>query len=38
MVPAEEIKASIENRKAVKVITDSAVAVAPKKEEPATEE
>ncbi|MBR4864704.1 MAG: trigger factor, partial [Oscillospiraceae bacterium] len=38
MVPAEELKASIENRKAVKVITDAAVAVAPKKEEPATEE
>ena len=32
MVPAEELKASIENRKAVKVITDSAVAVAPKAE------
>ena len=33
MVPVEEIKASLETRKAVKVITDSAVAVAPKKEE-----
>ena len=33
MVPAEEIKASLETRKAVKVIVDSAVAVAPKKEE-----
>ena len=32
MIPAEELKASIENRKAVKVITDSAVAVAPKAE------
>ena len=32
MVPAEELKASIENRKAVKVIVDSAVAVAPKAE------
>ena len=32
MVPAEELKASIENRKAVKVITDNAVAVAPKAE------
>ena len=32
MVPAEELKASIENRKAVKVITESAVAVAPKAE------
>lgn len=33
MVPESEIKASIENRKAVKVIVDSAVAVAPKAEE-----
>ena len=33
MVPAEEIKASLETRKAVKVIVDAAVAVAPKKEE-----
>ena len=33
MVPAEELKANIENRKAVKVITDSAIAVAPKAEE-----
>ena len=33
MVPAEELKTSIETRKAVKVIVDSAVAVAPKKEE-----
>ena len=32
MVPAEEIKSSLENRKAVKVIVDSAVAVAPKAE------
>ena len=32
MVPAEELKDSIENRKAVKVITESAVAVAPKAE------
>lgn len=38
MVPAEEIKASIENRKAVKLIVDSAVAVAPKAEETASEE
>ena len=30
MVPAEEIKSSLETRKAVKVIVDSAVAVAPK--------
>ena len=37
MVPAEEIKTSLETRKAVKAIVDSAVAVAPKKEE-ATEE
>ena len=33
MVPEAEIKASVENRKAVKVIVDSAVAVAPKAEE-----
>ena len=33
MVPAEEIKASLKTRKAVKVIVDSAVAVAPKTEE-----
>jgi len=33
MVPADELKTSIETRKAVKVIVDSAVAVAPKKEE-----
>ena len=33
MGPAEEIKSSLEIRKAVKVIVDSAVAVAPKKEE-----
>ena len=33
MVPADEIKVSLETRKAVKVIVDSAVAVAPKKEE-----
>ena len=33
MVPVEEIKASLETRKAVKVITENAVAVAPKKEE-----
>ncbi len=32
MVPEEEIKASLETRKAVKVITDSAVVAAPKKE------
>ena len=32
MVPAEEIKASLENRKVVKTIVDSAVAVAPKAE------
>ncbi len=37
MVPEEEIKASLETRKAVKVIVDSAVAVAPKKEEAAQE-
>ena len=32
MVPAEEIKASLKTRKAVKVIVESAVAVAPKAE------
>ena len=32
MVPAEEIKASLENRKVIKLIVDSAVAVAPKAE------
>ena len=38
MVPADEIKASLETRKAVKVIVDSAIAVAPKKEEASSEE
>ena len=33
MVPVEELQTSLETRKAVKVIVDSAVAVAPKKEE-----
>ena len=33
MVPVDEIKSSLETRKAVKVIVDAAVAVAPKKEE-----
>ena len=33
MVPAEEIEESLKTRKAVKIIVDSAVAVAPKKEE-----
>ena len=37
MVPVEEIKTSLETRKAVKVIVDSAVAVAPKAEEAAEE-
>jgi len=37
MVPAEELKSSLESRKAVKVIVDAAVAVAPKKEEAAQE-
>ncbi len=32
MVPVEEIKANLENRKAVKVVVDSAVAVAKKEE------
>ena len=38
MVPADEIKTSLETRKAVKVIVDSAVAVAPKANEAASEE
>ncbi len=39
MIPTEEIKASLENRKAIKVIVDNAVAVAPAaKEEAASEE
>ena len=38
MVPAEEIKTSLETRKAVKVIVDAAVAVAPKAEEAAEKE
>ncbi len=38
MVPAEEIKSNLETRKAVKVIVDSAVAVAPKAKETASEE
>ncbi len=33
MVPVEEVKASLETRKAVKVIVDAAVAVAPKAKE-----
>ncbi len=32
MVPSEEVKATLKNRKAVKIIVDSAVAVAPKAE------
>ena len=32
MVAADELKATLENRKAVKLIVDSAVAVAPKAE------
>ncbi len=38
MVPTAEIKANLENRKAVKVIVDAAVAVAPKAEEAAASE
>ena len=38
MVPAEEVKTSLETRKAVKVIVDAAVAVAPKAEESAEKE
>ena len=37
MVPVDEVKTSLQTRKAVKVIVDSAVAVAPKKEETAEE-
>ncbi len=33
MVPADEIRTSLKTRKAIRVIADSAVAVAPKKEE-----
>jgi len=33
MVPAQEVKTSLETRKAVKLIVDAAVAVAPKKEQ-----
>ena len=36
-VPVEELKASLENRKAVKLIVDSAVSVAPKQEETSEE-
>ena len=38
MIPVEEIKTSLETRKAIKLIVDSAVAVAPKKEEAPVEE
>ena len=38
LVPAEEIKSGLKTRKAVKIIVDSAVAVAPKAEEVAVEE
>ncbi len=38
MVPAEEIETSLKTRKAVKVIVDSAVAVAPKAKEEAAKE
>ena len=38
MVPVEEIKSNLQTRKAVKVIVDAAVAVAPKAEEAAAEE
>ena len=38
MVPEEEIKTSLETRKAIQVIVDSAVAVAPKKDAATTEE
>ena len=38
MIPVEEIKTGLETRKAISVIVDSAVAVAPKKEEASSEE
>ena len=38
MVPVEELKNGLQTRKAIKVIVDSAVAVAPKTEETASEE
>ena len=38
MVPTEELKSNLETKKAVRVIVESAVAVAPKKEEVAAEE
>ena len=38
MVPAAELKSNLETKKAVAVIVESAVAVAPKKEEVASEE
>ena len=38
MVPEEELKTGIETRKAIAVIAESAVAVAPKKEEASSEE
>ena len=38
MVPAEELKSSLQTRKAVKLIVDSAVAVAPKAEETVSKE
>ena len=38
MVPAEEVKTSLETRKAVKVLVENAVPVAPKAKEEATEE
>ena len=38
MVPVEEVTKSLTTRKAIKVIVDSAVAVAPKAEEAASEE
>ena len=38
MVPVDEIKNSLQIRKAVKIVVDSAIAVAPKAEETASEE
>ena len=38
LVPAEEIESGLKTRKAVKIVVDSAVAVAPKAEEVAAEE
>ena len=38
MVPAEEVKTSLQTRKAVKILVENAVAVAPKAKEETTQE